>query len=460
VTLLDALRQAVGADHVLVDPDLRRSYETDWTGRFHGEATAVVRPASTQETAAVLQACAAHDVAVQVQGGNTGLVGGSVPAAGEVLLSLTRLGHLGEVDVAAAQVTVGAGVTLGALAAHARSAGLDVGVDLAARDSATVGGLVATNAGGIRVLRYGSMREQVAGLEAVLPDGSVVSRMAGLAKDNTGYDLVSLLCGSEGTLGVITALRLRLVAQLRSRAVALVALPDTAAAVAALPLLREQLPDLSAAELFYADGLALVRSYAHLPAPFPTAHPCFLVLECTGRHDPTDALVEAVSQVDGLLDATLASDAPGQRALWAYREQHTEAISAAGIPVKLDVSVPVRRLARLVEDLPGTVAAAAPDARLILFGHVNEGNLHVNVLDVGGAAHAVTDAVLRLVADLDGSISSEHGVGRSKVDWLGLSRSATEIATMRAIKQALDPAGRLNPGVLLPGPAPGSAGHG
>jgi FAD/FMN-containing dehydrogenase len=189
-----------------------------------------------------------------------------VPTRGEVLLSLVRLTYLGEVDVAAAQVTVGAGVTLAALSAHARAAGLDVGVDLAARDSATVGGLAATNAGGIRVLRHGSMREQVCGAEAVLADGSVLSRLGGLAKDGTGYDLVHLLCGGEGTLAVVTALRLRLVPQLPSRAVALLALPSTEAAVAALPGLRERLPDLAAAELFLADGWPALMPVARLAA--------------------------------------------------------------------------------------------------------------------------------------------------------------------------------------------------
>jgi FAD/FMN-containing dehydrogenase len=450
VTLLDDLRAVVGADHVLVDADLRSSYETDWTGRFSGTATAVVRPADTAQVAAVVRACAAAGQPLVVQGGNTGLVGGSVPAGGEVLLSLTRLTSLGPVDAAAGQVTAGAGVTLASLQSHARAADLDFGVDLAARDSATVGGLVATNAGGIRVLRYGSMRAQVVGAEAVLADGSVVSRLGGLEKDNTGYDLVSLLCGSEGTLGVVTQVRLRLVPRLRARAVALLALPGTGTAVTVLPALRERLPDLAAAELFLADGLALVRSYGGLPAPFPVEHPAYLVVECAGRADPTDALVEAVSEVEGLLDATVATDSAGQRALWAYREQHTEAISAAGVPVKLDVSVPVGRLPELVERLPAVIAGPAPGARPILFGHVNEGNLHVNVLDAGERGEQVTDAVLRLVAELGGSISSEHGVGRAKVPWLGLSRSEPEIAAMRAIKGALDPHGLLNPGVLLP----------
>jgi FAD/FMN-containing dehydrogenase len=450
VTLLAALRTAVGEAQVLVDDDMKASFERDWTGRFTGSACAVVRPASTDEVVAVVKACAAAGTPIVVQGGNTGLVGGGVPAGGEVLLSLARLTELGDIDLAAAQVTVGAGVTLAALQKHARSQGHDFGVDLAARDSATVGGLAATNAGGIRVLRYGSMRAQVVGAEAVLADGSVVSRLGGLAKDNTGYDLVSLLCGSEGTLGVLTRLRLRLVPALRARAVALVALPDVATAVRLLPALRAGLPDLTAAELLLPDGLALVRSYAGLPAPFPESHPAYLLLECAAADDPTDQLVETVAGLDGLLDATVASDAAGQRALWAYREQHTEAISAAGVPVKLDVSVPVGSLPELVERLPTTVHSVAGAARLIVFGHVNEGNLHVNVLDAGARAEEVTDAVLRLVADLAGSISSEHGVGRAKVPWIGLSRSVTELRAMRAVKDALDPQGLLNPGVLLP----------
>jgi FAD/FMN-containing dehydrogenase len=450
VTLLDTLRAAVGTDHVLVDDDVKRSYETDWTGRFSGSALAVVRPATTGEVAAVVRACADAGTPMVVQGGNTGLVGGGIPAGGEVLLSMTRVTELGEVDIAAAQVTVGAGVTLAALQRHARAVGLDIGVDLAARDSATVGGLVATNAGGIRVLRYGSMRAQVVGAEAVLADGTVISRLGGLAKDNTGYDLVSLLCGSEGTLGVLTRLRLRLVPHVQARAVALLALPDVASVVDLLPALRTTLPDLSGAEMFLPAGLALVREYGGLPAPFAQPHPVYLVLECASAADPTDQLVSAVAALDGLLDATVATDVAGQRALWAYREQHTEAISAAGIPVKLDVSVPVRALAQLVERLPSVVSAAAPEARLVVFGHVNEGNLHVNVLDSGDKGERVTDAVLHLVAELGGSISSEHGVGRAKVAWLGLSRSDAEITAMRAVKDALDPKGLLNPGVLLP----------
>jgi FAD/FMN-containing dehydrogenase len=444
------LQAIVGAEHVLQDADLKASYETDWTGRFTGAALCVVRPRDTEQVAAVLRVCHSVGATVVVQGGNTGLVGGGVPAGGEVLLSLARLTDVGLVDLASAQVTVGAGVTLADLQALARTHDLDFGVDLAARDSATVGGLVATNAGGIRVLRYGSMRAQLVGLEAVLADGSVISRMAGLSKDGTGYDLIGLLAGSEGTLAVVTAARLKLWPRLRARAVALLAMDSTSAAVALLPGLRASLPSLSAAELFYGTGLALVRKHGGLPAPFPVEHPAYLLLECADLTDPVDQLAAAVSEASGLVDATVATDAAGQRALWAYRETHTESISAEGVPVKLDVSVPTARLPELAAALDATIRAVCPQARPIVFGHVNEGNLHVNVLDTGDLHDEVTDAVLQLVASLDGSISSEHGVGRAKVPWLHLSRSAPEIAAMQAIKTALDPTGLLNPGVLFP----------
>jgi FAD/FMN-containing dehydrogenase len=447
--LEDRLREIVGGQHVLTDADLKSPYETDWTRRFTASSRCVVRPAGTDEVAAVVAACAAAGVALTVQGGNTGLVGGGVPAGGDVLLSLGRLTVLEPVDTLEAQVTAGAGVSLEKLQQHVRPHGLDVGVDLAARSAATVGGLVATNAGGIRVVRYGSMREQLTGIEAVLADGSVVQRLVGLAKDNTGYDLTQLLAGSEGTLAIITKVRLRLVPLLPARAVALVAVGGVEGALELLAAARAGLPSLSAAELFLAEGLALVRSHGRLAPPFAATHSAYVVLECAGRTDPTDEVLEVLGECAAVEDATVASDVTGVARLWAYRETHTEAISAAGVPVKLDVSVPLRELPGLVDDLPGTVAAVAPAARVIIFGHLGEGNLHVNVLAAEDRAEEVTDAVLRLVADKSGSISSEHGVGRAKAHWLSLSRSAAEIAAMRRIKAALDPEGILNPGVLL-----------
>jgi FAD/FMN-containing dehydrogenase len=447
--LVQELRAVVGDSQVLVDPDLRAPYEVDWTRRFHGKARCVVRPADTDQVAAVMRACSAAGVPVSVQGGNTGLVGGSVPADDSVLLSLARLADLSDVDRVSGQVTAGAGVRLEALQEHARAAGLEFGVDLAARSQCSVGGLIATNAGGIRVIRHGSMRAQVAGVEAVLADGTVVSRLSPPAKDNTGYDLTQLLCGSEGTLAIVTRARLRLVAPAGAQAVALVAVDDTAGALRLLTDARSVLTTVTAAELFFAEGLAVVRSASGLPAPFPTGHPAYVVVECAGRTDPTDELLELLSGCDAVRDATVASDPAGRARLWAYRERHTEAIGTLGVPVKLDVCVPLPELPVLVAELPAAVAEVSPGARGVYFGHLGEGNLHVNVLDALAHEEEVTDAVLGLVARLGGSISSEHGIGRAKAAWLHLSRSAAEIGTMRRLKAALDPAGLLNPGVLL-----------
>jgi FAD/FMN-containing dehydrogenase len=450
VTLEADLRDVVGDSHLLVDPDLRASYEVDWTRRFHGEARCVVRPSSTSEVAEVVRLCAGAGVPITVQGGNSGLVGGGVPRGGEVLLSLTRLADLEPVDSVAAQVTAGAGVRLEALQHHARAAGLDFGIDLAARSQATIGGLAATNAGGIRVVRYGSMRAQVAGVEAVLADGTVLSRLSPPAKDNTGYDLAQLFCGSEGTLGVLTRLRLQLVPPPGQQAVALAGVAGPPAALALVAAARRDLGTLTAAELFLAEGLALVRSYASLPLPLSAQFPTYVVIEAAGRADPTDELLDLLASCDVVGDAAVASDAAGRARLWAYRDSHAEAIGSVGVPVKLDVCVPLDDLPALVEELPGIVAAAAPGAQTVLFGHLNEGNLHINVLHATDRDEAVTEAVLTRVAVHGGSISSEHGVGRAKTPWLGLSRSAEEIAAMRRVKTAFDPAGLLNPGVLFP----------
>jgi FAD/FMN-containing dehydrogenase len=464
LSLTATLRAAVGSEHVLTDPELRASYETDWTGRFTGAGRAVVRPGTTAEVAVVLAACGEAGVPVVVQGGNTGLVGGSVPSPGPsdqlpVVLLTTRLTELGPVGRVSRQVTAGAGVTLATLTAHARAAGLDFGVDLAARDSATVGGMVATNAGGIRVLRYGSMREQVTGVEAALIDGRIISRLDGLAKDSTGYDLGHLLAGSEGTLAVVTRLRLRLVAAEPGRAVALIAVRGVAEAVGLLASLREKLPGVCAAELSFPPGLALVARYLGVVPPLAGAGAAYVLIEAAGESDPLDDLLTALDACEQVLDATVASSAADRARLWQLRESHTEAISAAGVPVKLDVSVPIDRLAELVERLPDTVAAVQPAGQLVIFGHLAEANLHVNVLRAADNAEAVTGAVLAMVASLGGSISSEHGIGRAKARWLELSRSPTEISIMRSIKAAFDPAGLLNPAVLLPsgdasGPTP------
>ena len=446
----------VGDRHVLTEPGLVAAHAVDWTGRFRGDPPAVVRPGSPSEVAAVVAWCGEHGVALVPQGGNTGLVGGSVPLDGEVVLSLRRLDAVGPVERAAAQVTAGAGATLEAVQRQAAGAGLDLPVDLAARGSATIGGMVATNAGGTRVLRHGPMRAQVAGVEAVLGDGSVVSHLAGLLKDNTGYDLAGLLCGSEGTLGVLTAVRLRLVPAAPARVTVLLAVPGVAAALDCLVAARAA-AGLEAAELFFDDGLALVCGQLGVPRPFPDRHRAYLLLEGAGPVDPTDEFLAALAAVGDRVEATaVAATAAHRDRLWLYREAHTDAIARLGVPHKLDVTLPLPALARFCDDVRDEVAAVAPAARTILFGHVGDGNVHVNVVG-GDVPEEVDERVLAMVADAGGSISAEHGIGRAKRRFLHLGRSAAEIEAFRRIKRALDPHGVLNPNVLLPAPGPPSA---
>lgn len=434
----------VGETQVLTDPQLCTAYTADFTGRFGGPARLIVRPADPGEVAAVVRECAEAGAAIVPQGGNTGLVGGGVPRDREVVLSLRRLTGLGPVDAAAGQVTAGAGVPLAALQRHVRAQGLDFGVDFAARDSATVGGMIATNAGGERVLRYGTTRTCVAGVEAVLADGSRIARLAGLPKDNSGYDLTGLLVGSEGTLGVITRARLRLVPLLDDRATVLLALDSLDDALAVLGALRS-LDSLEMAEFMLPGGLDLVCAHTGLPAPFRAGYGTCVLVECAARTDPTAELLGLLEDLPSVRDAVVAVDAADRHRLWAYREAHAEAINAAGVPLKLDVAVPLADLPGFVRDLDELLAGRATP---YLFGHLAEGNVHVNLLNVTDP-ESVTEAVLRRVAAAGGSISAEHGVGWAKARWLGLSRSAAEIAAMRAVKQALDPDGLLNPGVLF-----------
>lgn len=440
--LIPELVAIVGADHCLTDPDLRASYETDWTRRWHGTAAAVVRPGAPDEVAAVLRACTATHTPVVPQGGNTGLVGGAVPPEGAVVLLTTRLRDIGELDRVAGQLTVGAGATLASVQAATRRSGWEPGVDLAARDTATIGGMVATNAGGANVLRHGPMRRQVAGIAAVLADGSGISRLGGLAKDNTGYDLAGLLAGSEGTLAVITAVRLQLVPSPPRRTVLIAALASTSVAVQRLVELRRALPGMLAAELFHEAGLRLVVEHAHLEHPFGgREHGAYLLVETS---DPAESVERAL---DGFDDVLLAEDAAGRERMWQYRERHTETINAVGIPHKLDVALPLARIADF-EDRCATLVGDR--ARLFLYGHLGDGNLHVNLVGPPPDDESLDEAVLRLVIEMAGSISAEHGIGRAKAHLLPLDRGPGDLAAMRAVKRALDPDGILNPGVLFP----------
>ena len=403
---------------VRLAPD-HAAYEVDWTGRFRGSALAVALPRSTAEVAHVLATAARHGVGVTVAGGRTGLVGGAVPD-GTVVLSTERLDG---VEVDGATVVAGAGATLADVQRAARAGGWDYGVDMASRESATVGGTVATNAGGLHVVAHGTTRAQVLGVEAVLAGGSVVSRLQGLAKDATGYDLGHLLVGSEGTLGVVTRARLRLVPPADPQQTALVPVGGVAAAVALTAELRRGSTGLRAVELLLRRGVELVTATTGLPRP--ATSPAYLLVEATALGPLPD-------------DAVLAADAADAARLWALREGMTDALATLGPAVKLDVSLPGTALAALVEGLP-------EDAHV--FGHLGDGNLHVALV---GGDEDDEERVLRRVAELGGSIGAEHGVGRAKRRHLHLSRTPQELAAMRAVKDALDPTGLLGPGVLLP----------
>ncbi len=440
----------VGGDNVLTRPEDTAWYCVDWSGRFRGSTPAVVRPGTTAEVAGVVRVCRAHGAALVPQGGNTGLVGGGVPLAGEVVLSLGRLGGIEEIDIVGGQLTAGAAVTLADVHRAAGVAGWAYGVDFASRDRATVGGSTATNAGGLRVLRYGDTRAQLLGVEAVLGDGSTVSHLGGLPKDNTGYHLPSLLCGSEGTLGIVTAARLRLVPRTDERAVALLAFHTVGAAVASAGALRREVRSLEAAELFLDGGLDLVCRVGGLAPPFAHAHVAYLLVEAADRVSPEDELAGAIRSLDDVADVVTAVDAPARAALWRYREDHAAAVNTLGPPHKFDVSLPASRLVEFVEAVPAVIDGLVPAGRIWMWGHAADGNIHLNVTGADPGDRRVDEAVLSLVAGLGGSISAEHGIGTAKRDWLSLNRSPAEIDAFRAVKRALDPDGILNPNVLLP----------
>ena len=452
-----ALAASVGSAHVITDPDVRAGYEVDWIGRRWGTAVAVVRPGSVEEVVEVLLACAAHGAQVVVQGGNTGLSGGGVPGGGEVLLSTTRLSEVGGLDPALGEVTVGAGARLADVRRATRAEGWDVGVDLASRDSATIGGMVATNAGGLRVLRNGSMKAQLLGVRAVLADGSVVDRLSGPSKDSSGYDLTSLLAGSEGTLAVVTDVRLRLVPLLPRGATAILGLETVGQASVLVRRLVGSLSSLQSAEVVLGEAMTFLCAELHRPLPLAQVAPVYLLLDCEAADDPTAELLAAIAELD-VLDAVVASDRADRARLWEYRERQSEVAGARGTPIKLDVAMPLPALDEGLASITTAVRSLAPDAVLVVFGHLAEGNLHVNVVGDDLPVDALTAAVLGIVAAAGGSISAEHGIGRAKVEWLPLTRSAADVAAMAALKRAWDPAGLLAPGVLFASQGTGLSG--
>jgi FAD/FMN-containing dehydrogenase len=354
---------------------------------------------------------------------------------------VTRLNHLDTVDREASQVTAGAGVTLQRV--KDADPDLDLGIQIASRDSATVGGAVATNAGGVQVLRHGPMRAQLRGIQAVLSDGTVLEHLAGLVKDNTGYDYPSLLAGSEGTLAVVTRARLRLVPRVRDAVTVIIGASSLAEVHALARAAVAKVPGLISAEFFTQAGLDILTAHAGLAPPLPAAHPAYLLLEADGR-----SALDDLADLIGDHDAVVGEDAPARRRLWSYRERHPEAAGFLGTPIKLDVSVPAGNWVRLASEAAKVITATDPGASVVTFGHVADGNVHVNIVPDAPADGRHEDVLLSFVADLGGSISAEHGIGALKANWLGLARTEAERELFKRIRTALDPAGILNPHVL------------
>ncbi|WP_439898019.1 FAD-binding oxidoreductase [Aquabacterium humicola] len=464
--LIDALRAAVGAPQVLVDGDLS-AWELDWRKRWRGKALAVVRPGSTAEVAAVVKACAAHGASVVPQGGNTGLVGGGVPddSGTQVLLSLSRMNRVRAIDAANLTMTVDAGCVLQVLQQQADDAGLLLPLSLAAEGSCTIGGNLATNAGGTQVLRYGNARELCLGLEVVTADGEVWDGLAGLRKDNTGYDLRDLFIGSEGTLGIITAATLKLHPKPAASLTALAACANLAQCVALLALAQSRLgPGLTGFEVMGDFALALVhRHFPQLPRPLAPA-PWTVLLE----YADTEGLDTARTRFESLLeaaleqaligDAAVAESLAQSAALWHLRESIPLAQAEEGLNVKHDIALPVSAIPAFCERTDAALREAYPGVRLVNFGHLGDGNLHYNVQAPEGTPagaflaaheHGINRIVYDAVQAFDGSFSAEHGIGALKRDELAERKSPVALKLMRAIKQALDPQNRMNPGRVL-----------
>ncbi|AFM18600.1 FAD/FMN-dependent dehydrogenase [Mycolicibacterium chubuense NBB4] len=447
--LTERLAAIVGAGHVSTDSDVLTGRSVDYTGRYRGHAAALVRPATADEVAEVLRVCRDAGVRVTVQGGRTSLVAGTVPEHDDVLLSTERLREIGEVDVTERRIHVGAGVTLADVQRAATAAGLVFGVDLAARDSATVGGMASTNAGGLRTVCYGNMSEQVLGLDVVLPDGAVMHRHSRVRSDNTGYDLASLFVGAEGTLGVITGLDLRLHPVPRHRVTAVCGFADLDALIATGRVFRDT-DGIAALELVDARASVLTAEHAGVNAPVEGAWQ--LLVELAGETDPTERLAEILADAELTGEPAVGVDTGAQQRLWQGREAIADVLGVYGPPLKFDVSLPLSTIKDFAADAEALIADHAAEAIPVLFGHVGEGNLHLNIVRcalVGEAEHALYSAMMALIARHGGNVSSEHGVGTRKREYVSMSRTDADIAAMKAVKAAFDPDGYLNPAVLF-----------
>jgi len=461
--VFDRLKTIVGPKGFSQDPAELAPHLEEWRSKYRGCSPLLLKPASTQEVAAILAVCNLTGTAVVPQGGNTGLVGGQIPFDNEILLGFSRLARIRAVDAKDASMIVEAGVVLATAREAADAHGLMLAASLASVGSSTIGGLISTNAGGVNVLRYGMMREQVLGLEVVLADGRVLDLLRTLRKDNTGYDLKQLFIGAEGTLGIVTAAALRLFPKPAETATAFAAIEDVPAAVALLSRLQERTNGLvNAFELLSRNGLELVL--AHIPGtsdPLAALSPWYVLCEASGAPGIAAAFqagLESALQHRVVGDVAIAASEAQRAALWKLRETMSEAQKAEGPSLKHDVSVPVSAAAEFIRAGIAAVAAVMPSARPVPFGHLGDGNLHFNFQMARGedmAAYlARWDEVQRIVHDVvhdfGGSFSAEHGVGVMKRGDLKRYKSPTEVELMRTLKRTLDPKNILNPGKLVP----------
>ncbi|MDP9109110.1 MAG: FAD-binding oxidoreductase [Pseudomonadota bacterium] len=464
---LDACRATIGAGYVLVESDDMAPYLTDWRRRFTGTARAVLRPASTEQVADLVKLCRRHGVPMVPQGGNTGLVLGSVPdASGKaVVVSLNRMNRVRATDVVNNTITVDAGCIL----QHVQEAAVVVNrlfpLSLAAEGSCTIGGNLATNAGGTAVLRYGNMRELCLGLEVVTAEGDIWHGLRGLRKDNTGFDLRDLYIGAEGTLGIITGAVLRLFPQPRTRLTAMAALDNPGAALQLLALAQDQCgASLTGFELMSDFCLQLVAThFPHMRQPFAVASPHYVLLELSDSESTEhaqmllEAVVGAALEQDIITDAVVASSIAQAKALWNLREHVPLAQAEEGKNIKHDVSLPISDIAAFIDRTDALLQAAVPGCRMVTFGHLGDGNLHYNVSPPVGADGDLLisrqDEINRIVHDsvdhFGGSISAEHGLGALKRADIRRYKSTVEMELMQRIKTALDPLNLMNPGKVL-----------
>lgn len=464
---LKHLRDTLGDDIVETDAGNIAPWLTDWRGVYKGNAQALVRPRNTEQVAACLRLCNEHGVPVVPRGGNTGLCGGATPDASpaNVILALDRMNQIRSIDTVANTMVADAGCILGVLRRAANEADRLLPLSLAAEDSSQIGGNLATNAGGVNVLRYGMARELVLGIEAVLPNGEIYDGLQTLRKDNTGYDLKQLFIGSEGTLGIITGVALRLQAPSRVRAVVLAAVDSPHQALQLLRLVFGACgPRLQAFEFFTDQCLDLVLSQVEgLHAPFADRHPAYVLIELadTANEEALQALLEEVIgqalEQELCLDAALSTTLAQLQSLWRLREEISEAQKADGPHLKHDISLPIERIPDFMQSAEARLRTAADDARLFIFGHFGDGNLHYNVSRPLGADRAwaheweerIADLVFDEVARYGGSISAEHGIGQLKRSAFHRHKDPMQIRMMQDIKRLFDPNGIMNPGKLL-----------